>query len=72
MAAVPGQSVAVALMAAGVTTLRSSLVERAPRGAFCLTGVCQECVVRIGAGSALACQTPVRDGMAVGLDAPGA
>ncbi len=67
VAAVLGQSVAVALMVAGIAALRTSPKEGAPRGAFCLSGVCQECVVRISGIATPACQVPVRDGLAVTL-----
>ena len=68
VAAVPGQSVASALMAAGVLLLRRSRRDGAPRGAFCLSGVCQECIVRIDDAAVLACQVPVRPALAVALD----
>ena len=72
VAAVPGQSVAVALLAAGIATLRTSPVAGGPRGAFCLTGVCQECVLPIDGVAAPACQVPVRDGLVVVLGRAGA
>ena len=70
--AVAGQSVAVAMMAAGILALRASPVDAAPRGAFCLMGICQDCVVRIDGVAAPACQVPVRDGLAVTLGRTGA
>ena len=36
-----------------------------PRGAFCMMGVCQECLVRIDGVLRQACLTPVEDGMRV-------
>ena len=71
VAAVPGQSVAAALMAAGMLHLRDSPRDGAPRGAFCLMGICQECVVVIDGTTAAACQVPVRDAIAVTLDRTG-
>ena len=62
-----GQSVATALLTAGVTWLRSSPRRSAPRGAFCLTGVCQECVLWIDGVPAPACQVPVRPALTVEL-----
>ncbi len=62
-----GETVAAALMAAGLWRLRASPRTRAPRGAFCMMGVCQECAIRIDGALAQACLTPVRDGMAVEL-----
>jgi len=60
-----GESVATALMAADRLMLRRSPRAGAPRGAFCLMGVCQECVVRIDGVRRQACLVEVRDGMAV-------
>lgn len=60
-----GESVATALMADGRLRLRRSPREGAPRGAFCLMGVCQECVVRIDGIRRPACLVEVRDGMVV-------
>ena len=60
-----GQSVAAALWAAGVTTLRHSPTGQ-PRGPFCCMGICYECVVTIdGIPGQRACMTPVRPGMHV-------
>lgn len=70
LAATAGQSVAAALIAAGVTTLRRSPGAGAPRGAFCLMGACQECTVLIDGRPARACLTPVRAGLAVTLGGP--
>lgn len=65
--AVAGQSVASALMTAGIFALRRSPRENAPRGAFCLMGVCQECVLEIEGVAMPACQVPVRPALAVTL-----
>ena len=62
-----GESVATALYAAGIRELRKSPVAEAPRGMFCLMGVCQECVVRVEGKLVPSCQEPVRDGMAISL-----
>ena len=62
-----GESVAAALLAAGIKRLGRSARADAPRGAFCFMGVCQECLVRIGGVPAQACITPVRDGMVIDL-----
>jgi len=63
----PGQSVAAALLAAGILWLRCSPREQAPRGAFCMMGTCQECVVPIDGAASPACQVAARDGMTVAL-----
>ena len=60
-----GETVAAALLASGRRRLRGSPRAREPRGAFCLMGSCQECVIRIDGRLEPACLTEVRDGMAV-------
>jgi predicted molibdopterin-dependent oxidoreductase YjgC len=61
-----GDSVAAALLAAGRADCRTTPVTGAPRGPFCLMGVCFECLVVIdGQGSRQACLVEVRDGMVV-------
>jgi predicted molibdopterin-dependent oxidoreductase YjgC len=67
LAAHEGESLATALLAAGVAHLRDSLRANTPRGAFCFMGVCQECLVRVDGRIAQACLVSVRDGMAVSL-----
>ncbi len=62
-----GESIAVALAAAGILTLRHSPAAGGGRGMFCLMGVCQECVVSVDGVPVTACLEPVRDGMAVSL-----
>ncbi len=66
--ALAGQSVAAALLGAGFRFLRRSPRAGAPRGAFCMMGVCQECLVRIGGETVQSCLAEVADGMAVRLD----
>lgn len=65
--AAPGQSVAAALLAAGILHLRDSPRIAEPRGAFCLVGMCQECIVEIEATHCLACQVAIRPGLSVRL-----
>ncbi|RYZ10450.1 MAG: (2Fe-2S)-binding protein [Comamonadaceae bacterium] len=60
-----GESVAAALFASGRRSLRRSPRDDQPRGAFCLMGSCQECLVWIGARKLPACQVPVTDGLEV-------
>ena len=60
-----GESVAAALFASGMKTLRTSPRECAPRGMFCLMGSCQECLVMVDGRRVLACRTAVADGMRV-------
>ena len=61
-----GDSVAAALLAAGVLACRTTPVDGAPRGPYCLMGVCFDCLVMIdGVGNRQGCLVPVRDGMKV-------
>lgn len=66
-----GETVAAALLAAGMVALRRSPRTGAPRGAFCMMGVCQECVVSIDGVPGPSCRVSVREGLdvALGLDA---
>jgi predicted molibdopterin-dependent oxidoreductase YjgC len=61
-------SVAAAMLAAGVIANRTTPVGEAPRGPYCLMGTCFECLVEIdGVPNQQACQTRVRDGMTVAV-----
>ena len=61
-----GDSVAAALLAAGFVAFRTTPVTGAPRGPYCLIGVCFDCLVAIdGEPNRQACMTLVRDGMRV-------
>jgi D-hydroxyproline dehydrogenase subunit gamma len=62
-----GGSLAAALLQVGIRKLRSSPRDRAPRGAFCLMGVCQECVVLVDGTIEQACLVEPLDGMTVTL-----
>lgn len=60
-----GDSVASALTAAGIRACRETDAGD-PRGLFCGMGVCAECSVVVdGRDGALACLTPVQDGMTI-------
>lgn len=66
-----GDSVAAALLLAGVATTRTSPVSGAPRAAYCMMGSCFECLMVIdGAADRQACLTPVADGMVVSRQLP--
>ena len=65
IAARAGDTIAMALWAAGETALRRSSRDGAPRGMLCAMGVCYECLVRAGGATVRACTTPVEDGMTV-------
>ena len=61
-----GDTVAAAMLAAGVDRFRTTPVSDSPRAPYCLMGVCFDCLVTIdGVGSRQACLVPVRDGMTV-------
>lgn len=65
--AVPsGLTLAAALLWAGVDVTRHTPVTHAPRGPYCMMGVCFECLVDIdGEPDRQACLVPVRPGMSV-------
>ena len=61
-----GDSVAAALIAAGIGPIRSSAVSGEPRAPYCMMGVCFECLVEIdGIANRQACMVRVRPGMQV-------
>jgi predicted molibdopterin-dependent oxidoreductase YjgC len=59
-------TVAAALIAAGVAHCRTTPVSGAPRAPYCMMGVCFDCLVTIdGVGNRQGCLVRVREGMAV-------
>lgn len=61
-----GETVGAALHAAGERALMRSIKYHRPRGVFCCTGKCANCLVRVdGTPNVRACVTPVADGMVV-------
>jgi len=59
-------TVAGALLAAGIDTWRRNVPSGQPRGPFCMMGVCFECVLTVdGVPERRACMVPVRDGMTI-------
>ena len=61
-----GDTVAAALLSAGIEHCRTTPVTGAPRAPYCLMGVCFDCLVTIdGVGSRQGCLVPVREGMTV-------
>ena len=66
IAALEGDNVAAALLAAGVTTIRTTPVTGAPRAPYCMMGVCFDCLMEIDdVPDRQACLVPVRDGMTI-------
>ncbi|HET9599485.1 MAG TPA: 2Fe-2S iron-sulfur cluster-binding protein, partial [Anaeromyxobacteraceae bacterium] len=61
-----GESVAVALLAAGRPLVARSAKYHRPRGPFCLASTCHACLARVdGQPSQRTCRVPCRDGLAV-------
>ena len=61
-----GDTVAAALLAAGLLATRTAPVSGAPRGPYCMMGVCFECLVTIDdVGNRQACLIAVREGMRI-------
>ena len=62
-----GETVAAALMAAGVRTTKRTVREVAPRGVCCGIGLCYGCAMVIdGVPNTRTCQTLARPGMRLG------
>jgi hypothetical protein len=62
-----GESLAAALLAAGVLAFRETAVSGAPRGPLCLMGACFDCLVQLeGVPNVQACMVPVRPGLSAG------
>lgn len=65
----PDQTVAAALIAAGIVWWRRTRRYGRPRGLFCGIGACFDCLVRVDGGPPVrACLTPARDGMIIDTD----
>ena len=61
-----GESVAAALVAAGLRGFRATPVSGASRGPWCMMGVCFDCLLEIdGVASRQACMVTVAPGMRV-------
>ena len=65
-AAFEGDTIGSALAAAGVDITGRSFKYHRPRGLFCMTGSCPNCLMQVdGIPNVRACTEPVRDGMQV-------
>ena len=63
-----GDTVAAALLAAGIAVFRTTPLTGAPRGPYCLMGTCFECLVAIdGQSNRQACTTRVAPGMRIAI-----
>ncbi len=61
-----GDTVAGALLAAGVEVCRTTPVSGAPRAPYCMMGVCFECLVTIdGVANRQGCLVAIEEGMRV-------
>jgi len=61
-----GESIAAALMAAGIKVHRTTPKYREPRGIFCNKGRCTDCIMKVnGLPNVRTCITTVREGMIV-------
>lgn len=65
IAARSGDSVAAALLAAGIASLRATSVSGTERGPFCMMGACYDCLVEIDGVTLQACMVPVSSGLQV-------
>ncbi len=64
--AATGDGVAAALLAADAGAFRTTPETAAPRAAYCMIGVCFDCLVTIdGVANRQACMETVRDGMVI-------
>lgn len=60
-----GDTIASALLAAGVRSTRQSPVSGDPRAPFCMMGSCFECMVEVDGQIIQACMEPVTEGLNV-------
>jgi predicted molibdopterin-dependent oxidoreductase YjgC len=61
-----GDTVAAALLSAGILASRAADVSGAPRAPYCMMGVCFECLVTVdGVGNRQGCLVPVAAGMRI-------
>jgi predicted molibdopterin-dependent oxidoreductase YjgC len=61
-----GDTIAAALLAAGVLVNRETPVHGSPRAPWCMMGVCFDCLVTVdGTGSRQACMVRVAEGMRI-------
>ena len=65
----PGQSVAAALMDAGIKSWRTTRKNKTPRGLFCGIGICYDCLVTVdGEANQRACLVPAKPGTRLSSD----
>ncbi len=62
-----GDTVAAALLAAGVWQFRNSPVSGQPRGPFCMMGACFECLINLDGQTVQACMTPAEPNIEISM-----
>ncbi|MEO0078358.1 MAG: (2Fe-2S)-binding protein [candidate division WOR-3 bacterium] len=66
LAGYEGETVAAALVAAGIKLFRHSDKQHRPRGFFCAVGKCSSCLMVVdGRPNVMACMEPLREGMRI-------
>ncbi len=61
-----GDSVAAAVLAAGMIPSRRTALSGSPRAPYCMMGACFECLVEVdGVANVQGCMTPVQPGMKI-------
>lgn len=61
-----GDTVAAALLAAGIVSIRTTVISGAPRAPYCMMGACFDCLVTIdGVGNRQACLVELGDAMRI-------
>lgn len=61
-----GETIAAALVAAGIKLFRYSEKRHRPRGLFCAVGKCSSCLMTVdGRPNVMVCMEPLREGMRV-------
>lgn len=60
-----GDTIAAALLMAGLRSFRKTPVSGTPRGAFCMMGACFDCLVEIDGETVQACMVPASEGLIV-------
>lgn len=58
-----GETLAAALLAAGIDRFRHAPVSGAPRAAFCMMGACFDCLLEVDGVTRQACMLTVTEGM---------
>ncbi|MEC3861280.1 (2Fe-2S)-binding protein [Mesobacterium sp. TK19101] len=60
-----GETLAAALLLAGIEAFRDTPATGRPRGPFCMMGACYDCLVQIDGVTRQACMTEVSEGLEV-------